>query len=177
MKTSDIHIGVAVPNVSSNGFITPESGQTGVSTITLNVTDGHTTNSTSFNVTVSPAPLGVVYSEDWAYPDGPLYLNSGGSGGPWSHVSGPAGEIQVSNQLCELVYTNNEDMGTAFIGGHQYDGSLGYVFYTSFTASCPATPACLATTSSTSAPMRQTPQASVTRYLPIIRTRRRTGSV
>jgi hypothetical protein len=140
VPSGNIVLGVAVTGVSSNVVVTPAPGQTGVTTISINASDSHNTNSMSFRLTVTPAPLGVVYSEDWAYPDGPLYLNSGGSGGPWYHVSGPAGEITVSNQLVWLVHTNNEDMGAAFIGGAIYQGTNGYVFYTSFTVDFSLTP-------------------------------------
>jgi hypothetical protein len=120
--------------------VTPEAGQSGVAWITISVTDGYNTNTTSFAVTVTPAALGLVYNENFAYnqpTEGPLYLNSGGSGGGWSHVSGPSGEIQVTNTgtsgFAYLVHTNNEDLGSAFIGGNQYNGTNGYVFYTGFT--------------------------------------------
>jgi hypothetical protein len=147
VPTSGIQIGVAAPG-SSNVVVTPLSGQSGASTITINVSDGHNTTSTSFAVTVTPAPLGVVYSEDWAYnnpPDGPLYLNSGGSGAPWEPISGTAGLLQVDNVtgtsgFAYLVYTNNDSEGAAFIGAAAYDGSQGYVFYTSFTVDCTLSP-------------------------------------
>ena len=153
VPTANIALGVGVLNVSSNVMVTPAAGQTGVSTITISANDGHNIVSTSFKVTVTPAPLGLIYSEDFAYtgfdvPQG-LDLATGGSGGPWVHVS-PTGtelyEIQVTNNgttgLAYLVYTNNEDLGADFKipatpAGTPvaYDGSLGYVFYTSFTAS------------------------------------------
>jgi hypothetical protein len=139
----NISLGVGVPNVSSNVTVTPVAGQTGVATITISVSDGHNTTSTSFAVTVTPAPLGVVYNEDFAYPDGSLYLNSGGSGGPWHHVSPSGldlGEIQVVGHQAYLVHTNNEDLGADFFGPAAYDGIQGYVFYTSFTVNCSYTP-------------------------------------
>ena len=85
--------GIAVTGSSPNWAVTvtPESGQTGVTTITLGVTDGHNTNYTSFKVTVPPAGVGLVYNEDFAYTayDIPnaLYNATGGSGGPWGHIS------------------------------------------------------------------------------------------
>ena len=145
---SNIALGVAVPNVSSNVTVTPLAGVSGVSVITLNANDGHNTVTTTFRVTVTPAPVGLVYNEDFAYPDAPLYLNGGGSGAPWYHVSGPSGEITVSNHLVYLVHTNNEDMGADFKDGGgvaggtpiAFDGSLGYVFYTSFTVNFSLSP-------------------------------------
>ena len=140
VKPADVHIGVAVPNVSSNVVVTPEPGQSGVATITISVSDGHNSVSTQFFLTVSPAPVGLVYNEDFAYPDGSLYLNTGGSGAPWSYVSGTAGEMQVSNHQAILIYTNSEDLGSAFIGSAVYYGSNGVVLYTSFTVDCSLLP-------------------------------------
>ncbi len=144
VTVGDIQLGVAVPNVSSNIVITPEAGKTGVSTITISATDGHTTNSTSFKITVTPAPLGVIYNEDFAYTNfvvpQALYGADGGSGAPWQHIvssGSPSYQLQVTNfgttGLAYLVGTNDEDVGAGFIGSAVYDGTNGYVFYTSFT--------------------------------------------
>lgn len=127
----------------SNRFvtITPEAGQSGVSTITISVSDGHNTVNTSFKLTVTPAALGVIYNEDFAYtgfdiPQG-LYLATGGSGALWRNISGPAYQLQVTNfgttGLAYLVSTNDEDLAAGFIGDATYNGTNGYVFYTSFT--------------------------------------------
>ena len=137
----NIVLGVGVPNVSSNVVVTPAAGPSGAATITISANDGHNITSTSFKVTVSPAPIGLVYNEDFAYngfdvPNG-LYLATGGSGGLWTHVSGAnTYELQVTNGLAYIVSTNNEDLGAALIGSATYDGSLGYVFYTSFAVDC-----------------------------------------
>jgi hypothetical protein len=131
----------------SNLTITPEPNQIGITTITISVSDGHTTNSTSFVLTVSPI-IGVVYNENFAYDDfsnsgipNALYGAVGGSGGPWGHVSGPLYELQVTNVnvtsgLAYIVGTNNEDLGADFIGSTVYQGTNGLVFYTSFTVNC-----------------------------------------
>jgi hypothetical protein len=122
----------------SNVTITPALNQTGNATITIGASDGHSTNYTSFVVTVRPL-LGVLYSEDFAYtnfdagiPNG-LYGAVGGSGGPWSHVSGTGYELQVTNGLAFIVSTNGEDLGAPLIGSATYYGSNGVVLYTSFT--------------------------------------------
>ena len=132
---------------SSNLTITPEPNQIGNATITVSVSDGHTTNSTSFILTVSPI-IGVVYNENFAYNDfsssgipNALYQAAGGSGGPWGHVSGPLYELQVTNVnvtsgFAYIVGTNNEDLGADFIGSTVYQGTNGLVFYTSFTVNC-----------------------------------------
>jgi hypothetical protein len=132
---------------SSNLTITPEPNQIGNATITVSVSDGHTTNSASFVLTVSPI-IGVVYNENFAYSDfsnsgipNALYQATGGSGGPWGHVSGPLYELQVTNVnvtsgYAYIVGTNNEDLGADFIGPTVYQGANGVVFYTSFTVDC-----------------------------------------
>jgi hypothetical protein len=126
---------------SSNVTITPEPNQIGNATITVSVSDGHNTNSSSFIVTISPV-LGIVYNENFAYTDfssgqpNALYGAAGGSGGFWSHVSGPLYELQVTNGLAYIVGTNNEDLGSDFIGFNVYQGSNGVVFYTSFSVNC-----------------------------------------
>jgi hypothetical protein len=131
--------GIVVTGSSPNWAVqvTPQSGQSGVSTITLGVTDGYNTNYTSFKVTVPPASVGLIYNEDFAYTSfdipNALYGASGGSGAPWGHVSGTGYELQVTNGWAYIVGTNGEDVGAPFISSATYDGSLGYVFYTSFT--------------------------------------------
>ena len=140
ITTSGISFGGSGNN--RNVTLTPVSGKTGVANITVYVDDGHTTNSSRFSLTVYQL-LGVVYDEDFKYTsfDTPnaLYLATGGSGGPWTHVSGTAYQLQVTNfgdyGLAYIVGGTNasEDLGAAFIGGTQYFGSNGYVFYTSFT--------------------------------------------
>ena len=131
--------GIAVTGSSPNWAVTvtPESGQTGVTTITLGVTDGYNTNYSSFKVTVPPAGVGLVYNENFAYTSfdipNALYNAAGGSGAPWNHISGPAYELQVTNGWAYIVSTNGEDVGSPFIGDAVYYGSNGVVFYTSFT--------------------------------------------
>jgi len=115
--------------------LTPQSGQTGVATITIGVSDGHNTASTSFKLTVHPAPIGVLLSDSFSYtswtfgiPQG-LY---GADGSPWVHVSGTTYELQVTNGYAELIYTNTEDLG-APLSGEPYAASNGVIFYTGFT--------------------------------------------
>ena len=138
VKASGIVLGGSGANRTVT--VTPVPGQTGWATITIGASDGHTTNFTSFVVTVRPL-YGLLYSEDFAYTvfDTPnsLYLATGGSGGPWKSVSGPSYDIQTTNMgssgFAYIVGTNNGDLGAAFIGGATYSGSTGLVAYTSFT--------------------------------------------
>jgi hypothetical protein len=145
VPTSGIKLGVAVAGSSSNVVVTPTAGQTGAAYITISVTDTHNTNSTSFYVTVTPAPLGQIYYENFAYTSfavpNSLYLASGGTGGPWNEiVDDDSGSIQVTNGLAYLYYNEEESLGAAFATAGTYDGSQGYVFYTSFTVNCSMLP-------------------------------------
>jgi hypothetical protein len=110
--------------------ITPEPDQTGVSTITVFVDDGQNTNSAHFTVTVRPL-LGVLFSDSFSYPDGPLYLATGST---WQHAS-PTGtnffEVLVTNGMAELSRSLNEDVGNDLSGG-PYPPSNAVVFYTGF---------------------------------------------
>jgi hypothetical protein len=153
----NIQLGVGVLNVSSNVVVTPAAGQSGVTYITISANDGHNTKSTSFAVTVKPStPTGLVYTENFAYTGwdsasypNALYNATGGSGAPWHHVSGTLSyELCVTNitgtsGLAYIVHTNNEDLGADFISSAVYDGSLGYVFYTSFTVNSSLPPSYL----------------------------------
>jgi hypothetical protein len=124
---------------------TPVAGMQGATTITLFATDGFNTTSTSFTLTMRPH-IGMVYSEDFLYNswvpglEQQLTGGSGGSGGPWTHVSGAANQIdpiQVTNfgtyGLAYLIHTNSETAGANFTGGATYTGSnSAVVLYTSF---------------------------------------------
>ncbi|MEI2722345.1 MAG: hypothetical protein V9H26_02035 [Verrucomicrobiota bacterium] len=79
---SDANISISGSGQNRTVTLTPETGQTGIATITLNVTDGFNTNSRSFIVTVSPS-LGLIYEDNFSYPDGFLVGN-----GTWSTSSG-----------------------------------------------------------------------------------------
>jgi hypothetical protein len=151
VPTSNITLGVAVAGLSSNVVVRPVSGTNGATTITISVTDTHNTNSTSFAVTVTPPPLGLVFNENFAYTDfsgglaNGLYGAAGGSGYGWSQVAGTdLYSIQVTNGFAYLFYTNDESLGASLtnagVYGVVYDGSQGYVFYTSFTVDCTLLP-------------------------------------
>lgn len=128
---TDANIAISGAGPNRTVTVTPETGQTGVATITLAVTDGFNTNSTSFIVTVSPA-LGLIYSDDFNYADGTLLGN-----GTWSTSSGTPGEMLVVNQTVQISEAFTEDMntGAGFGGGAPFAPASGVVLYSGFTFS------------------------------------------
>jgi len=113
--------------------LTPEPDQSGVTTVHVDVTDGQTTNSASFTLTVSPL-LGLVFADDFSYTSftqpNALYL---ATDSPWQTVPpGTAFEVQVTNGLAYLSYTNTEDL-SAGLTNAPYFASNAVVFYTGFT--------------------------------------------
>jgi hypothetical protein len=112
--------------------LTPVPSQSGLTTVSISVTDGHTTNTSQFTLTMRPE-LGLVFSDNFAYTNfllpNALY---GADGSPWQTIPpGTAYEIQVTNGLAYLVHTNTEDVGAALTNG-PFAPSSGIVFYTSF---------------------------------------------
>jgi hypothetical protein len=121
--------------------LTPAPEQIGVSRVTVSVTDGFNTNSTTFAMTVSPR-VGVVFSEDFDYTlftPGVENTLFGAFGTKWVHVSGALSyEIMVTNPFAYLSHVYAEDLGAAL--NATYSGTNGYVFYTGFTVNFSALP-------------------------------------
>jgi hypothetical protein len=125
-------------NVVANGsganrslMLTPLAGQTGVSTITLSVSDSFNTNSTSFVVSVSPQ-YGVIFSDDFSYndflQDTALY---GATGSPWGHASGTNYDLLVINGTAQLSTERSEDVG-AKLANSPFAFDSGVILYASF---------------------------------------------
>jgi hypothetical protein len=128
--------------------LTPESAQTGVSTITVFVDDGINTNSTSFVLSVSPR-VGLLLSDTFSYDtfDIPhaLYLASFGStNSPWQHASGNfTHQLQVTNGMAQLFFTNTlgqtntEDLAANLTNGSfaatPFSVNSGAILYVAFT--------------------------------------------
>jgi len=116
--------------------LTPVAGVADYAKITISATDGYTTNSTSFILTVAPR-LGQVFSDNFAYTtfDQPnsLYLaqDSLGNYSPWVSASGTLYEIQITNGLVYLVGTNSEDVAATLT--NNLGGAYGTPYYTSNT--------------------------------------------
>jgi hypothetical protein len=109
--------------------ITPSPDQAGVSRITVLVSDGHNTVSNSFLVTVAPK-IGLVFSDEFNYPDGPLVS---GSSFVWNTHSGSNDQMRVVSGRIFVTSTNSEDV-SAFLGVNSFPPGGGWVLYSSFTA-------------------------------------------
>jgi hypothetical protein len=127
---SDANIVITGIGANRTVTLTPEPGQQGLTTITISVTDGFSTNSQKFAVTVSPS-LGVIFSDDFTYPDGFLLGN-----GTWSTTpGGTAGTLLVTNGMVQISQDLSEDMntGSGFAGGAPFTSASGVVLYAGFT--------------------------------------------
>ena len=108
--------------------VTPAAGVTGLSRITVLVTDGFNTVSNSFVITVYPTP-GAIFSDTFTYPDGSLNSQSSFT---WNTTSGSNGQMQVVSGKVLLSGTNTEDVA-AFLGVSSYPPHQGWILYASFT--------------------------------------------
>jgi hypothetical protein len=110
--------------------ITPQPGQTGVSEITLTLSDGTHTVTTKFRAAVSPN-LGVILSENFDYPDGLLMESSGYR---WLVYSpAPASnDCWVASGKLTLSHTNYDDVHAYFKDTVSFSGTSGAILYSSF---------------------------------------------
>ncbi len=111
--------------------ITPESGVTGISTITVTVSDGIQSASTTFTAAVSPK-LGVILADKFDYPDG---LLSAGSGYQWLTYSpaSPSNDCFVASGKLLLAQTNSDDVHMFYSNGVSFAVNSGAVLYSKFT--------------------------------------------
>jgi hypothetical protein len=108
--------------------ISPASGQTGVAPITVTVSDGTNTASSSFAVMVTPSP-GVLFYDPFNYGNGSLLTNSGFL---WDHRSGTImGECQVTNGALQVTAAQAEDVSATLVGAPYLKGS-NTVLYAAF---------------------------------------------
>jgi hypothetical protein len=105
--------------------ITPAPGQTGNAVITITVSDLLLSVSRSFNVMV--VTTGVVLSEAFDYPDGPVTTNSGAL---WNNHSGIFGQSSVAGGVLQLSGSEAEDVNAVLIGS-PYSTSGDTVLYAS----------------------------------------------
>ena len=114
--------------------LTPASGQTGVSTITLSVADNFNTNSTSFVLSVSPQ-YGVILSDDFNYTDflldTALYGADAPHASPWGHASGTNYDLFVINGAAQLSTERSEDLA-ASLAYSPFAADSGVLLYASF---------------------------------------------
>jgi hypothetical protein len=111
--------------------LVPVPAAVGTTRITLTVSDGINSASTSFDFTVSPG-LGLLFSDDFLYTDfvqpNSLWL---AAGSPWQTVSGTAAQTQVTNGWVYLTRSDSEDLAAPLRDG-PYSPASAVVFYTSF---------------------------------------------
>jgi hypothetical protein len=100
--------------------ITPAGGQTGVAPVTVTVSDGINTASSSFAVMVTPSPS-VLFYDPFNYGNGSLLTNSGFL---WDHRSGTIiGECQVTNGALQVTAAQAEDVSATLVGAPYLKGS------------------------------------------------------
>ncbi len=106
----------------------PVTGTTGLTTITVAVSDGYQTAEQSFILTVHPV-LGLLASDDFNRPDDFLvdWVN-------WISHSGPPGEILITGNRVPLTQQLAEDASLPLTPGTIYPADAGHVFYASFVA-------------------------------------------
>lgn len=115
---------------------TPAAGQTGLTTITVTVSDGVQTAARSFVLTVHPV-LGLLASDDFNRPDEYLidWIN-------WIGHSGPPDELFITNNRLPLSQQLGGDASRPLIAeGSAYAEEGGHVFFASFTANFSTLPA------------------------------------
>lgn len=107
-------------------IVTALPNRSGTTAITVFVTDGTTTNSGSFLLTVFPA---LIFSDNFLYANGPLIEN----GAPtWVHHGGTNwGEVQVVGEKVALSVPQTEDVSAALPYG-PFAANCGLMLYASF---------------------------------------------
>jgi len=112
--------------------ITPEPGQTGLSTITLTVSDGTSTTSDSFTLTVYPTDLGVIRCDNFNRANGALVDGTG----VWLSYAGTPFATVITNNQVLLTQTITEKVATTLTNtgpsGPSFGSTNGYILYASF---------------------------------------------
>jgi Bacterial Ig domain len=107
--------------------LTPAAGQTGAAAVTITVSDGTKSASSSFNLMVTPS-ANVLLNEPFNYADGSLKTNSGFF---WNTRAGTAGQVQVNGGAITVSSANSEDISGPLIGSPIATGN-STVLYASF---------------------------------------------
>jgi hypothetical protein len=117
--------------------ITPEANQSGIVVITLRVSDGVQSTTTTFTLAIHPA-LGVQFADNFSYPDG---LVTTGSGNTWlPHSSQDSNDTFVADSKLLLVSTNAMDVSAYFSNFSAVTPTSGVVLYSKFDVSFLALP-------------------------------------
>ena len=112
--------------------ITPEADQAGLTLITVTVSDGTSSRSDTFALTVNPL-LGLLRSDDFDRADGPLvtgdgsWISNGGTGG--THI----GELRIGGNKIVVSEEGSEDVSTDMpvFSSATYSTSSGTILYVS----------------------------------------------
>jgi len=107
--------------------LTPASGQTGVTPVTITVSDGTNAANAVFPLMVVPSAA-VIFYDPFTYADGSLLTNSGFL---WSTRSGTVGECQTISGQLQVSASQTEDVAGPLIGT-PYGVSNSTVLYSSF---------------------------------------------
>jgi len=118
--------------------ILPTSGLSGLTRLTLIATDGFTSVSNSFVVTVF-STLGADFADSFDYPDGSLITNSAFIWGTHSAGAGQTGQTQVIQGRLALSSTQGEDLNAFLLNG-PYLQADGWLLYARFTVNFSARP-------------------------------------
>jgi hypothetical protein len=140
VQNTDIVVTPATGNSTSRTVkITPQSNQAGNTIITLVASDGFTSASTSFSLTVYPQ-LGLVLGDTFSYPDGVVSAVSGGFWAP--HSSADSNDCYVVNNQLVVSSTNAMDVHAAWSNSLYFvasggdvppQGFAGVILYSKFT--------------------------------------------
>src|SRR5439155_24541289 len=93
--------------------ITPATGQSGVSIITIMVNDGTNAATSVFPLMVLPSSDAVFY-EPFSYAEGSLLTNSAFL---WANSSGTLGECQTTSGQLQVTAAQSEDVSGDLVGG------------------------------------------------------------
>jgi hypothetical protein len=127
---SDAKIVISGSGTERTITITPEPGQAGLAKITLTVSDGIQSASSSFNLTVYPS-LGLQLGDDFEYPDGQIGPMSGSMWRTHSPAP-PLGDALVASGKLALAYTNFDDVSAFFTNSVSFAANSGVILYSSF---------------------------------------------
>jgi hypothetical protein len=116
----------------------PTPGLTGLTEITLFVSDGFNTVSNRFRLTVYPR-RGLLLSDDFNYADGSLITNSQFTWRTYGASAGDTGQTQVIEGRLMLQSDQSEDLQAALSQG-PYAPTNSWVLYASFALTCSSRP-------------------------------------
>jgi hypothetical protein len=119
-------------------IVTPNENATGLAIITLSVSDGVHLISRSFPFTVRPNP-GLIFADDFSYPDGPVAEGAAFYLTPWISHSGALGETEVRSGKLLLSGAQTEDLNVE-LPGRLFEIESGSVLYASFAIEFAALP-------------------------------------